>query len=87
MDEDICLNSKGVRVIMSSTSWKLCKQLRYNNGWSRVLTVLHMRSTYLVFILEYIIIQGRSSKLETGQAVNAPLQTRGVWGHAPPGKF
>ena len=56
MDKDICLNSKGVRVVMSSTSWKLCKQLRYNNRWSRVLTVLHMRSAYLVFILEYIII-------------------------------
>ena len=55
MDEDISLNSRGVRVVMSSTSWKLCKQLRYNNGWSCVLTVLHMRSTYLVFIIEFII--------------------------------
>ena len=55
MDEDICLNSRGVRVVMSSTSRKLCKQLRYNNGWSCVFTVLHMRSTYLVFILEFII--------------------------------
>ena len=55
MDEATCLISKGVRVVMSSTSRKLCKQLRYNNGWSCVLTVLHMRSTYLVFILEFII--------------------------------
>ena len=33
------------------------------------------------------IYQGRSTNIKTRQAIDDVPQTRGVWGHAPPGKF
>ena len=56
----------------------------------RAITYVTAVSTHVRAITYVTAMQGRSTKIKTGQAIDDVSQTRGGgggWGHAPPGKF
>ena len=64
------------RLVRCSTPGRFCKTTDY--------------ATYYMCKIYQLIFQGRSHQIWSDQVGSARIRTlypRGVWGHAPPGKF